>query len=558
MAMKKLLPILLLFSLLSNLAYAQEWQWAKMVGNENSFTAISKIIAINDNAFAIVGVNNGGLVFDNSMYSSIADDAFYLAIVNAKGQLQTYFQAPFSAANLTITALEVSKDKKIFVSGILRGGTLNLGTDTIQSVGGDGGFVLCFDSTTNFLWAHHFGTLAENKVTAIDIDPDGNVFGGVSTGTGVQIFKLSDEGTLLWTETWLSDRNSELIIEDISIRNSGEIFIVGSIYGQFLIGKENLSAGPQPHALIIQLDDLGQLKNWLIDSSMSVILQVKDVNSQLYIAGVYYEYELGDDQEVYFNEVGTLIGKLTEDFEISNHVYLENLNIPTTFLDFFLRRFAFEMNSDKYGNIYLSGYHYFLKLPSGEILQPAVYQGIEHCRPLIVKFDPSLNYLYAKSIDGDLGDKFYSLALIDEDEFVGAGKYHSSELQFGEHKLLNQGTITALTFTHGQIMAYVRPSISFIAYFGKAISTNTTISSKVKISLHPNPSQDHFYLRSEAFSEKPVQVQLFSTDGKLLSQQNILPMGNSLRVETTSLPPGLYVVGVIVDGQVAAERFVKY
>jgi hypothetical protein len=53
-------------------------------------------------------------------------------------------------------------------------------------------------------------------------------------------------------------------------------------------------------------------------------------------------------------------------------------------------------------------------------------------------------------------------------------------------------------------------------------------------------------------------VQLFSTDGKLLSQQNILPMGNSLRVETAALPPGLYIVNIIAEGQLSAQRFVKY
>jgi hypothetical protein len=111
----------------------------------------------------------------------------------------------------------------------------------------------------------------------------------------------------------------------------------------------------------------------------------------------------------------------------------------------------------------------------------------------------------------------------------------------------------------GSLHRYLyRSYYSYLTTFRGSVISGTIQNQKgYNFLLYPNPTQNTLYLQSEAFTGQPVQVQIFSADGRLVRQQNISGAMQTIQIHTGDLPPGMYIATTIVNQEIISTRFVK-
>ncbi|MEM8908720.1 MAG: T9SS type A sorting domain-containing protein, partial [Bacteroidota bacterium] len=79
------------------------------------------------------------------------------------------------------------------------------------------------------------------------------------------------------------------------------------------------------------------------------------------------------------------------------------------------------------------------------------------------------------------------------------------------------------------------------------------------IQLFPNPTSDYLYLKSSSqkWVEQRLQLSIYSSDGRLLIENNGLTFGEMTpRIDLSVLTKGLYWVRLLIDEQVKVEKII--
>jgi hypothetical protein len=561
--MPRLLQLLVLLFATTSFAYAQEWKW--LISNEQdlvegtvNFFGSSQFTDIHswgDDDYIAAGFYERQKLKlgKDSLLNQGQTDAFITGI--DKNQ-QFSWAINLGGAGNEVVSIVVDDAQNIYASLSFTSLSLNIQGRIIQNRGGTDICLIKFNPQRQVEWIRHTGMLGDEEALRPIIDIEGNliwVYSVKSSGITekVTVLKISIANEVL------SDRTIEvsgLMVMGAHYQASEEIM---HLYGMNALtqtlddGTVIPSQGTQGTAFILSLNSDGTTANVYTDNRFEHIRSLSSYEQDLYFIGYKFEYDNN-----FFISMPDLV-KLDNDFTEVWSIGLNSCPLPYgNFADVWAN-----LTITNEGELYVSGSFGQEKL----CIQDKELENFEladiQYNTLCAKFFISKIDNSGKVLDlQGFGNRLANIAKIESigkrGELLVAGITQSDTFQLGNYQLINQ--LPTDTFRLGHSWYINNPGISFITALGGSISSNVSSQSMKQLLLHPNPSQDHFYLRSDAFTEKPVQIQIFSTDGKLLSQQNLLPNGNSLRVETSTLPPGMYVVGVIVDGQMAAERFVKY
>jgi hypothetical protein len=154
-------------------------------------------------------------------------------------------------------------------------------------------------------------------------------------------------------------------------------------------------------------------------------------------------------------------------------------------------------------------------------------------------------------------DQGKTIAVLNNGKLAMVGMFMSDTVTFGDLAAVNPTDLQVFS-THG-FTYYFRNTYAYLTVFSDA-NINTLVrnlQNRVSILAYPNPTSQTLYLQSEAFTGQPVQVQIFSADGRLVRQQNISGAMQTIQVQTGDLPPGMYIATTIVNQQISSARFVK-
>jgi hypothetical protein len=356
--------------------------------------------------------------------------------------------------------------------------------------------------------------------------------------------------------TGLTEAYAKLHVKDQSLGyfiayNTGNLFVGDSIYKASIGGS----------AFIIQFDKAtGNVVKVYNDTSSLFIGAIHTDQDGLLLAGVEATFKvISYEEETYYDPEFTIVLKmLNQNFSLQKLTRLS----PHNYQDFLSFQVPTHLAKDKIsGNLFLAGAYHGQSLIIGKDTLPAISQTGTLLFPtsiFFLRFDGEGNALGGQALGNKMQNHFSGMHYNSSNHLMLSGSFQADTLKLGTEMLINYATEVYYPGSHWMPGYHYRHPLGFVARVFPTATNLTLANVKQRFFLHPNPSQDHFYIRSEAFTENPVQIQIFSTDGKLLNQQNLLPNGNSLRIETSTLPPGMYLVGVIVDGQMAAERFVKH
>jgi len=562
--MKRLINLLMLINSTVGVLVAQEWNWVvevPAITTEGSYSGVLpsamflSVQSWSENQYVVAGIHQGEQLAlgSNILINQGQTDAF-ISGLDESGNFSWALNLG-GAGNEDITVM-TDEEHNIYASLSFNSLSINIQGTILQNRGGSDICLIKFNPQRQVEWIRHIGTLGDEQGLQPILDPMGNILWVYSTKVGglteqVTVLQVNGDNEVL-KERSIEVQALELV--GAHLQAEGDLL---HLYGSNKLsqtlddGTFIPSSSTGGTGFILSLHADGTTAGVYTDERFWIVSSMTSIDRDVYFIGNYYEA---------FFDVPVTVPTLVKKDSTSTEVWSINMNSCPHPLGNF-NDFGVSVTAAEGGKLYLSGSFGQETL----CIQDRTLDNFEladtrystFCSMLFVStFDTSGVVL---SLQG-YGDRLANLALVQSigkrGELLVAGISQSDTLSLGAFELVNPMPVDTFRFGHSGYIT--RPFLSFIAAFGGNFPTPVTESSVAPLLLHPNPSQDHFFLRSEAFTENPVQIQILSTDGKLLSQQNLLPTGNSLRVEASALPQGMYVLGVIVDGQVAAERFIKH
>jgi hypothetical protein len=534
---------------------AQSWEWAVAIGNSEAWNGayVTALAPFKEDGVVMAGSFNAStLQVGTEELTGIGSQDILVAARDREGN--HLWATRFGGALEDETdAVATDVAGNVYVAGRFSSLSFVAGNDTLWNKGLYDGFLVKLDAEGNVVWAISISTEFNDDIYALTLDATGNIFlcgrsynPSVNPAqTSIFIMKVGANKEILWFKVG-SSADSNLEFSGLTLDAQGNCIAGGITYGNVVFEGTHViaSAADRPNGFLVKYSSAGQFVKGVSDTKLAWIQAILSNGDDIIAGGVAVDTATGAAAR----GIMAYDGQLTPRWSKPAFTNFSE--------DFYETSAAISITEN--GDIFLCGtlYSDSLMWANDTITNPP-FENSRYSMGYLLKCSAEGQPLWAMPIGGPMLDMATALTALPGNRIVVGGRFHSEVLQFGAIELEHPAELKVFS-THGMTF-YFRNDFIFLAQYNNTTTTSTRPNFSIsEIVLYPNPSQDHFFLRSEAFSEKPVQVQLFSTDGKLLSQQNILPLGNSLRVETSALPAGLYIVNVISNGQLSAQRFVKY
>lgn len=555
--MNKLHNLILAYLLLVTAqTFGQGWRWANAIGNINNHTEVNCLANYNNHNLLVGGYYQQQVISLNENHVNKGQNDGFVALKDAQGAF-LWSDVIGGAGNEEVRKVVADNPGNIYVGGHFSSLELEVAGKKLVNRGGNDIFLVKYNAVKEPVWALALGDREWEDINEMLVDEEGNVLISwtyLTFNSGEYRFyghinKINPLGEIVWEikmESTTSDsyigpkalaidehNNYYCAIEangEVSFSNGFELPVNHELQKVFIL-KISASGFPE---LIGNIDDWVYIRKIICRDGMFYVGGNQEPDS-----GGFFDIRLtlakyNEDLTLLWNKkliqrVGSIGNSHFSDFDIDN---LGNAYVIGTS----------QADSVFFGNTILTN-------NNGNSFY--VYNNV-----LLLKYNQHGQAVWGGQISGPLNDLGTSILVHGDNTFTVGGSFQSNTIRFGNLSLENNGILVDIS-NHWMPPYYERSPRGFVASFGNVVSSSV-VSEVQSLQLHPNPSQDHFFIRSDAFSKNPVQIQIFTTDGKIINQQNILPLGNSIRVETGDLSSGLYIVNVIADFQISAERFVKH
>ncbi len=232
--------------------------WAYKAGGNNTFVYGASMATDPQGNSYITGNFNGTANFSGTSLTSTGFSDLFLAKYNSIGDLQWVFK---KGSNGFTEGMGVGLDpfNNVYVTGFF-GSTVDFGGASVTAAGGQFDkdiFLAKYDSAGVLKWVKRAGSANEDKGTAVACDAMGNphltgsfqgmtAFGTInltSSGqTDIFVAKYDTAGTAIMA--FKSGGNAQDGANGISLDGTGNIYLIGSFYGNAQFGTVGLSGDP--------------------------------------------------------------------------------------------------------------------------------------------------------------------------------------------------------------------------------------------------------------------------------------------------------------------------
>lgn len=570
--MRRFLNTGLIFFLAFGSVFAQyEVPWSRSIGNIAGSSAVQQIRPYTDHQVIVAGwFNVPFLDLDTFRLQHRGSEDVFVAITDANGNYQSALSIG-GEGNEYLSAVAHDRFGNLFVAVSFESLLLHIGDTTLLNQGSYDPLLVKYNALGQPIWIWHPGTVDFEQITDMRVDETGNVYltfqviteeMQLNGSSEVQFIKLSPDGAILWTQTIKGEAVEEMQTGVGGMRifmDDETILLVGLASGVVSIGDDEVLSVPEQAAVMIRFDEQGSWEQAIFWEEIFLFSDLTFQGDQIYAVGqtISTEYsELAEDS--------VSVWDLTWFVFDRDLVLLKTVPVRMAALDPLFSAYSFgnqpgSIHVSESGRVYLTGAYASAGMIVGNDTLPLSTGNflIPYSNVYLLEFDINGNEIGASAFATDLRNDMASTVLLPDNTLVIGGLFQQDTIRFGNQFLVNSAPLQNAFTPHWAPPYQFRRPLGFLAAIKFNSTTSISQSQKLESFLYPNPSQDHFYLHSEAFGENPVQVQIFSTDGKLLNQQQVLPNGNSLRVETAALPPGVYFVCTMTKSGMQASRFVK-
>jgi len=445
--MKNNIIILYIFLICTNVSFAQSWIWAKNVMCYNPYSCSRGMSIVNDNFghCYIAGYFNDSINFGFTMLSSNGSEDILLIKYDTSGNFKWVKKAGGSSNDAAI-GIGVDNLGNVYISGYFQDSTI-FDSLTLYSYGSADSFLAKYDSLGNVLWVRQIGDSGFDGSYSLFVDNFGNsycsgIFNntiqiGTSTftsmgGNDIFIAKYDCNGNALWAKQ-IGSFDSWEVIQGTTVDNNGNIIITGRFSNILIIDTDTLIAEGYLDLFLIKYDNNGNLI-WTKRSGGGG----QDVYNETLGYGVSNDY---------FNNIyltGSYSGISNFDSLTINSTNMEDVFVAKYNSNGHLiwlktaagsyQEFGFGIVADSIGNTFVTGEsNGTINFGSGDLI------GVGWSDIFICKYDSNGNSLWAINACGYQGESSMGISIDKNDNCYITGKLEDAPVTFGSILLTGNG-----------------------------------------------------------------------------------------------------------------------
>ncbi len=232
-------------------------QWARTAGGTNNDYAYSVHIDGQNNVYVTGSFSSSNYVLGSSTYSTTGSNDVFIVKLNSSGNF--LWSRVFGGSGSDIAyGIQVSKNNSVYVTGTYASASMDIGTATLNRIGGNDVFLAKYDSNGNFQWARTAGGNGNDFGYSVATDNLNNViitgsFQGPSItftngadsisnlgNNDVFIAKYNNNGNLLWGKGF--GGTSSDIGYSVTTNLVNQIYLTGTFASvNFAVGNTNIT-----------------------------------------------------------------------------------------------------------------------------------------------------------------------------------------------------------------------------------------------------------------------------------------------------------------------------
>ena len=532
--MRSSLTILFVFLTL-NYLNAQQSQWLEGIhGTDNDVgTDVARDPAGNP---IYCGYFSSDTLFAGTQFlaqKSIETDA-YVIKYNSNGD-PVWMDNPGGPIGQKANSLAADISGNIYVTGTFLAG-FSFGSSFLESLNGEDGMLLKYDSEGNNIWGVSLGSIGSVKCNKLVIDSEGYIYvSGFYSGPFINIgdttlnnngdfdifvAKYNPQGELLWAQSFGGPGGDYIIqmCED----EQDNIYISGGFksdeitFGNYTF--PNLATTRASY--VTKIDPNGNIQ-WADSHTNSYDQQYNgitiDAENSIYIAG-YFKGTFNFGTYTFIttgSQYDIMLIKYNSSYEPqwARHIYSPDYDR------------ANDLDHDNEGNIYLTAI-----FKADILIEDIVLYNNGGSDFFIAKYNSQGDLTWAHSIGNTENEECSSLVFGEPWSVYFTGYFESDYIYWGQQYVINQGMKDSFI---GSVYTYLSASID----------DNHV---EEEIHFYPNPVKDEII-----FSKQVYRAKLYDLNGRL-----ILSEENTSRITVAKgLPPAIYLLMVTPSEKEQTQTF---
>lgn len=543
---------------------AQNWNWAKSIGDTTGNTAIYAMSPYPGSAVLVVGsYGSKTLELGSHTISNNGIIDIFVALADSSGTYQ-WAQGFGGTIEERATAITADKNGNIYVLGNFSSLSVKFGSTTLYNKGESDGFLVKINAQKNVEWAMSFGGATVDDMTGISTDNEGNVYvTGYTIDFQSNVFsmfvaKIDASKNILWKQTgntagWNLKTSSIVIDEEQNCYVAGGFSDVLSFDGKNQITSTKGGEPPYEYydenAFVVKFSKTGEFIQAMAIPTFSKVNDMATFSSDLYLCGEKINYGIGwgwplRDSKIFVSKFSNDLKPLWEQ-SAGGLTFMQSLDVANS------------ISADDEGNVYLTGSFFSEKLEfAGNSLMNFFNRDYYHQQTFVLKYDSNGNELWGKAIGENLCEVGYQILATSNNRYYLSGTFESNTIKFGEIALENNSNVREV-YVHLRPKRQSRNTFAFLARHGTIEPSANPIVKVNSTSIFPNPANNYFNIKLNESNHSGGKVSIYSHEGRLIQTLPINPDAMSLHVETGNLRNGIYVVKVKIGNNVSMHKVVK-
>ncbi len=534
---------------------AQNWKWAKSLSTPNNATAINNLNAYPGKHALVSGSFAAPtLTFGTQTLTNAGQDDGFAALADEMGQY--IWAAKFGGSNRDFVVDAAAAPNGDFaVVGNFTSISLPIGSANLINSGETDAFIAKYKADKTLAWAKKIGTPDIDEASSVALDADGNtyvlghVLNKLTLATEhVFLRKYDASGNLVWEKKG-TNPNGALKSTVMTLDANQQVYVSGCFWGTVSFDNTSMTNDTAFAAYIVKYSPSGTVLDTYLNGNLSRINDIQTQSSTLHFCAERGSGCFGWGWPLARSEVQLV--KLDSDLNQIWHKTAGGVEDCQSF------DIAKSLSLDDHGNAYLTGYFFSDTLSFAGQALPNFFN-IHYFYPqiFVMKYSPSGEELWGKSLGGIHSDEGTGILAIGDDQFYLGGDFESAAVNFGSVDLQNTGTLDSM-YVHLRPSRFVRQTMGFLAVFDGDISSVHPEPAFDGMVIFPNPVTDHITLRLKSPAQSPLHLQISTADGRVLRQSKHSGQSLYLQEDLTGLPSGLYIVSVRSENGLFSTKFVK-
>jgi hypothetical protein len=246
------------------------WLWAKRAGGPGNDVATGVTVDEDNNIF-ITGSFVDSATFGATTIQSSGGNDLFVAKLDANGEW-VWAKRAGGVSDSNATCISIDADKNLYIGGYFKG-TAQFGTNSLNSMGGEDGFVARINHAGNWQWAKRCGGEKDDRISSIKIDSEKNIvvagffydeasFGQYSVNSigdkDLFVAKMNNSGSWKWASG--AGGEKAVAVDAISIGADDSIYTAGYFSGSIYVGDALYNSEGAWDILLTKIDKNG---NWV-------------------------------------------------------------------------------------------------------------------------------------------------------------------------------------------------------------------------------------------------------------------------------------------------------